>query len=68
MLSTVLLLVFTAVAAVTDLLWNKIYNWNTYGGIVAGLALSAAGSAWLSADPSAGDKAASLAWRPDARR
>ncbi len=57
MLSTVLLLVFTAVAAVTDLLWNKIYNWNTYGGIVAGLGLSAAGSAWLSADPSAGDKA-----------
>lgn len=38
---TVLLLGFAAAAAVTDLLWNKIYNWNTYGGIAAGLALGA---------------------------
>ena len=53
MLSTVMLLGFTAAAAVTDLLWNKIYNWNTYGGIAAGLGLSAAGSAWLSAEPAA---------------
>jgi len=54
MLSTVLLLGFTTVAAVTDGLWNKIYNWNTYGGAAAGLALSAGGSAWLWADPGAG--------------
>src|SRR4051794_23755176 len=32
-----LLLTFTLVAAVTDALWKKIYNWNTYGGIVVAL-------------------------------
>src|SRR5262245_10367150 len=36
--ATLLLLAFTLVAAVTDLLWKKIYNWNTYGGMVAALA------------------------------
>jgi leader peptidase (prepilin peptidase)/N-methyltransferase len=41
MLVTVLLLACAAAAAVTDLLWNKIYNWNSYGGIAAALALSA---------------------------
>jgi Flp pilus assembly protein protease CpaA len=41
MLATGLLLAFTSIAAVTDLLWKKIYNWNTYGGIVAALALRA---------------------------
>jgi prepilin peptidase CpaA len=56
MLSTVLLLGFTAAAAVTDALWNKIYNWNTYGGITAGVALGAIGSAWLATDPAAGTK------------
>ena len=34
-----LLLAFTLAAAVTDLLWNKIYNWNTYGGIADGVGL-----------------------------
>jgi Flp pilus assembly protein protease CpaA len=47
MLSTFLLLGLTLVAAATDVLRNKIYNWNTYSGILAALALSAAGSAWL---------------------
>jgi prepilin peptidase CpaA len=46
MLSTVMLLGLTAAAAATDLLRNKIYNWNTYGGILAALAVSAAGQ-WL---------------------
>ena len=41
MLSTVMLLGLTLVAAATDVLRNKIYNWNTYSGILAGLALSA---------------------------
>ena len=53
MLSTVMLLGLTLVAAVTDVLRNKIYNWNTYSGILAGLALSAAGSLWLRADGAA---------------
>ena len=46
MLSTVMLLGLTLVAAVTAAFRNKIYNWNTYGGILAGLALSAAHSDW----------------------
>jgi Flp pilus assembly protein protease CpaA len=40
-LATALLLAFTSIAAVTDLLWSKIYNWNTYGGIVLALAARA---------------------------
>jgi len=40
MLATVVLLAFTLTAAVTDALWNKIYNWNTYGGIVTALVFS----------------------------
>ena len=47
MLSTVMLLGLTPVAAVTDLLWGKIFNWNTYSGVLAALVLSAAGSVWL---------------------
>ena len=35
--STVLLLLLTATAAVTDLVYHKIYNWTTYPGIVAAL-------------------------------
>ena len=50
MLSTVTLLGLTLVATVTDVLRKKIYNWTTYSGILAGLALSAAGSVWRSAD------------------
>jgi prepilin peptidase CpaA len=41
MISTVLLLCFTLVAAVTDLRWRKIYNWNTYTGMLVGLLVSA---------------------------
>lgn len=39
--STVLLLAFTFIAACTDLCWQKIYNWNTYTGIITGLVVSA---------------------------
>ena len=53
MLSTVMLLGLTLVAAATDVLRRKIYNWNTYSGILAGLALSAVGSVWLRADGTA---------------
>ncbi|MGO9112187.1 MAG: prepilin peptidase [Thermoguttaceae bacterium] len=58
MLSTVMLVGMTLVAAVTDVLRNKIYNWNTYSGILAGLALSAVGSAWLWADGAAKERLA----------
>jgi Flp pilus assembly protein protease CpaA len=50
MLSTVMLLGLTLVAAATDVLRNKIFNWNTYSGILAALVLSAVGSVWLWAD------------------
>jgi len=50
MLSTVVLFGWTVVAAVTDVLRNKIYNWNTYSGILAALLLSAVGSMRLAAD------------------
>jgi len=50
MLSTALLLGLMLAATVTDVLRNKIYNWSTYSGILAGLALSAVQSAWLWAD------------------
>ena len=53
MLFTVMLLGLTLVATVTDVLRNKVYNWNTYSGILAALALSAVGSAWLLADGAA---------------
>jgi leader peptidase (prepilin peptidase)/N-methyltransferase len=56
MLSTVMLLGLTLVAAVTDVLRKKIYNWNTYSGILAALGLSAAGSSWLWADGAAGPR------------
>ena len=47
MLATILLLGLVLVAAVTDLLRRKVYNWTTYGGIVAAFGISAAGSLWL---------------------
>ncbi len=53
MLSTVMLLGLTLVAAVTDVFRNKIFNWNTYSGILAGLALGAARSAWSWSDGAA---------------
>ena len=53
-----MLLGLTLVAAATDVLRSKIYNWNTYGGILAGLALSAVGSAWLWADGAAKERLA----------
>ena len=53
MLFTVMLLGLTLVATATDVLWNKVYNWNTYSGILAALALSAVGSMWLLADGAA---------------
>lgn len=39
--STALLLSFTLVAAITDFCWRKIYNWNTYTGMVVGFLVSA---------------------------
>jgi prepilin peptidase CpaA len=52
MLTTVLVVAFTLAAAVTDMLWHKIYNGIVYPGILSALALNAAGSATgLAAQP-----------------
>jgi prepilin peptidase CpaA len=51
MLTTVLLLGFVSIAAATDLLWHKIHNATTYGGILAALALNLVGTAWVAAAP-----------------
>jgi prepilin peptidase CpaA len=45
-LSTVLLLLLTATAAVTDLRFHKIYNWTTYPGILLALAVNFCGNGW----------------------
>ena len=44
MLTTMLLLVAVSVATATDLLRHRIYNWTTYPGILAALAITAAGA------------------------
>ena len=44
MLATGLLLVATAIASVTDFRSRKIFNWNTYPGILLALALNGLGS------------------------
>ena len=54
MLVTVLLLGLLAVATATDVWRQKIYNWTTYGGILAAFAINAVGGAlvaWAGADP-----------------
>jgi prepilin peptidase CpaA len=45
-LSTVLLILFTVTAAATDLVYHKIYNWNTYSGMVAALAVNFLENGW----------------------
>lgn len=40
MFATILLMVLLVVATVTDLKQQKIYNWTTYPGIVAGIAVN----------------------------
>lgn len=44
MFSTLLLIALVLTAAVTDAARHKIYNWTTYPGMVAGLALAAVGA------------------------
>jgi prepilin peptidase CpaA len=45
-LSTVLLFLLTATAAVTDLRFHKIYNWTTYPGILLALAVNFFENGW----------------------
>lgn len=50
MVVTVLLLGLLSVATVTDVLRHKIYNWNTYPGILAAWSLNGLGSILVSLD------------------
>jgi prepilin peptidase CpaA len=45
-LSTVILLLLTATAAVTDLRFHKIYNWTTYPGVLLALAVNGLENGW----------------------
>lgn len=51
-MSTALLLTFTLIAVVTDLLYHKIFNWTTYPGIAVGLSVNIAGNGWLGLEES----------------
>lgn len=55
MLLTVLVVALALVAAGTDFVWHRIYNWTTYSGIVVALAINAVGSAtgWATPDHAA---------------
>jgi len=55
----VLLAALVVTAAITDAARHRIYNWTTYPGMLAGLALAALGWAWEAAAPES-----AAAWRP----
>ena len=54
-LSTVLLLLLTATAAVTDFVYHKIYNWTTYPGIVAAFVVNYFENGWDDGYPGLAD-------------
>jgi prepilin peptidase CpaA len=54
-LSTVLLLLLTATAAVTDIVSHRIYNWTTYPGIILALATNYFERGWDTGDPGLAD-------------
>jgi prepilin peptidase CpaA len=64
-LATLLLFGLVAVAAYTDAARHRIYNWTTYPGILAGLALAAGGWLFELAAPSAAsDWRQTVGWLP----
>jgi prepilin peptidase CpaA len=59
MLVTALLIGLVLTAAVTDATRHRIYNWTTYPGIVAGLALAVMGGIWQQMSPESAAR-----WQP----
>ncbi|HEY2415873.1 MAG TPA: A24 family peptidase [Pirellulaceae bacterium] len=51
MLATALLIGLVLTAAITDATRHRIYNWTTYPGIIAGLALAVIGALWQQLSP-----------------
>lgn len=62
MLVTAALLAWTGVATATDLLYHKIYNWTTYSGILAALAVNALGTAGASMAGWSPERLAAWGW------
>ena len=60
-LSTMLLLLLTATAAVTDVIYHKIYNWTTYPGIILALAMNFLHNGWDGDYPNLADSLKGLA-------
>src|SRR5262245_31824143 len=54
-LATVLLLLLTGTAAVSDVLYHRIYNWTTYPGIIAALAVNYFTNGWNDGVPGLAD-------------
>jgi prepilin peptidase CpaA len=52
MLSTFVMLAFTAIATLTDARRRKIYNWTTYPGILAGVACRGIEDGWAGVEDS----------------
>src|ERR1041385_6473577 len=59
MLATALLIGLVLTAAVTDATRHRIYNWTTYPGIIAGLALAVIGAIWQRLSPES-----AVHWQP----
>lgn len=59
MIALLLLAALVLTAAITDATRHQIYNWTTYPGIVAGLALATIGWAWAAVAPES-----AAAWQP----
>jgi prepilin peptidase CpaA len=59
MFAMLILIVLVLIAAVTDATRHRIYNWTTYPGIAAGVALAFAGAAWEQLAPNS-----AAAWQP----
>jgi prepilin peptidase CpaA len=53
--ATVLLVLLTVTAAVTDLVYHKIYNWTTYTGIIAAFVLNTLDNGWNDGYPALED-------------
>jgi prepilin peptidase CpaA len=64
MICTALLLGLVLIASLTDVLRHKIYNWNTYTGMLAALGLSAVGSGLLAVGMAEENALANLGWLP----
>jgi len=60
-LSAALLVLLTAIAAVTDVVYHKIYNWTTYPGIIAALVVNTLENGWNDGYPGLEDSLKGLA-------